>query len=833
MAAEQKYCADHVNGQPVSFALIVQLLAELVRARPETLHDIIGRAVAELGQIAEANRCYVFEIQPNGMLSNTHEWVAPGVMPVIDDLQDMQPSLLEGCMSAFKNVGHLHLPDVANWPIGSDLRTILLEQGIKAILLVPFWDDNDLIGFIGFDNTVVAEPFDITVVSLLSSAADVIGTTLQRMRIQAEREQARKDLDRSNERLARVIDAVPDMIFELDRDGLYTGLAIGSREKMLVSMTERTGRYYGDILPAEVTKVVDRGVAAARRGEVSQAERYRLVHRGQKMWHEMTVVPVGSPGAADFRTVIIVRDVTEKEQARRDVERTALVAELMTNLVIMSDADGNVLWANAAFEKKSGYSLADMEGRSLLEFTRASATDPKTQAEIADAMAARRPFSGQLLNATKSGEEYWVELNIAFQRSEGTDEGIFVSVATDITHQKRSEEVLASYVVEEQRASELLRRAAQHTQTILDNVDDAIVTVGLNGAIISVNNAAERIFGHPSSQLKGRNIAILFRREDGFKVASGLKDNAIEAHDLTGRTHYFDAVRKNGTMFPIELSVAKIEASEAGHSFFIVVARDITERKRVEQMQSEFLATVSHELRTPLTSIQGTLSLLQGGLLGVINDQGQDLINTARRNANVLEGLVSDMLDLERLSQGKLDIKCSEECLPTLIRDTVNLHMSYASQYKVEVLIEEPLPRTKVSVDASRAIQVLTNFLSNAVKHSEAGGTVFVGAAMRDGYARVSVVDAGPGIPKDKQGLLFKKFGMIDTSDSRNTRGTGLGLAISRELAEGMDGNVGLISEEGKGSEFWVDFRIPEKLETLKFGCKRGDPATKSVSAPR
>jgi PAS domain S-box-containing protein len=484
----------------------------------------------------------------------------------------------------------------------------------------------------------------------------------------------------------------------------------------------------------------------------------------------------------------------------------------MTNFVIMSDADGRVIWANAAFERKSGYALAEMAGSPLAEFTRASRSDRVVQAEIARAMAARCPFSGELLNVTRSGDEYWVDLNIAFQSSDMPDEGIFVSVATDITDQKRSQQLLARHVEEERRTSEQLRRAVRHTETILDSVEDAIISVDRGGAILSANKATERMFGTPTWELQGHRVESLLKRDDGVALSGVFQGPATVAEGLAGRAHLFDAVRKDGTSFPVELTVSEIEASDAGGAFFIVVIRDISERKRVERMQSDFLANVSHELRTPLTSVRGTLSLLQGGVLGDIHDQGQKMISAAIRNAQMLESLVDDMLDLEKLTQGKLDITCTEECLERLIRDAVSLNTSYAAGRSVALAIDEPLPRAKVTVDASRAIQILTNYLSNAVKYSEIGGTVGVRAAIRGSFARVSVVDTGCGIPDDKQGILFQKFAMADTSDVRKMRGTGLGLAIARDLATRMQGRVGLVSKVGVGSEFWVDFPIAEEV---------------------
>jgi PAS domain S-box-containing protein len=423
--------------------LIVRLLADLVRARPDTIDGLIDRAMAELGSLAGANRAYVFQVRRGTRIDNSHEWVAPGTMPEIDNLQDLPLSTLEPCMPAFRQDRPVHVGDVATWDAGGALQALLLAQGIKAILLVPFWTEAGVTGFIGFDNTRTATPFDGAVVSLLSAAADVIGSTLHRLEVQAERERAQADLERSNQRLCRIFDALPDLIFELDPDGRFTDLALGPPDKMLVPLEERRGRSYRSILPAGLAEVIDRGLATARTGRISEAERYPLQQDGATVWHEMVVAPVGDPRAASSRYVLIVRDVTRDETARREREQTGLVARMMTNLVILTDAQGGVIWANPAFETRSGYRLSEMTGRSLLDFTRSPRSDPATEAMIAEAMAARRPCSAQILNATRDGEDYWVDVNVSYQEAGPSGEGIFVHVATDITEQKRGAEELA------------------------------------------------------------------------------------------------------------------------------------------------------------------------------------------------------------------------------------------------------------------------------------------------------------------------------------------------------------------------------------------------------
>lgn len=438
-----------VRVEPVDLkgeGLIVRLLADLVRVGADRADSLLDDAVAKLGRFACADRCYIFQFVPGRRFSNTHEWVAPGISAEIDNMQNVPLSVLDPCMPDFDADTPVHIVDVRRWAQGHEMQHMLMEQGIKAILLVPFRnEDGQATGFVGFDNTRESVPFDEALVALLKAAADVIGTTLQRLSISAEKQHAQDELLLGARRLNGLFDAIPVLIFELDKDRRYTGLAMGRAEDMLVPMDQRKGRWIHDVLPPEIAEIAARGVDVAETGKTSEPERYEVTRRGQTLWHEMCVAPVGFPGSDDFRSIIIVRDVTEDERARSNIEMMSLVARMMTNLVILTETDGRVIWANPAFINKSGYAIEEMKGLPLINFTRSSNSDPETSSEIMRSMAQERPYSGQILNATRHGEEYWVDLNISFRRESVSGRKIVIHVATDITKQKTVQTELAHY----------------------------------------------------------------------------------------------------------------------------------------------------------------------------------------------------------------------------------------------------------------------------------------------------------------------------------------------------------------------------------------------------
>jgi len=232
---------------------------------------------------------------------------------------------------------------------------------------------------------------------------------------------------------------------------------------------------------------------------------------------------------------------------------------------------------------------------------------------------------------------------------------------------------------------------------------------------------------------------------------------------------------------------------------------DISERKRIEHLKAEFVSTVSHELRTPLTAIAGALGLVVNGALGEVPASMREMLRIAEQNSQRLTLLINDLLDMEKLSAGKMVFQLRRQPLLPLLEEALDSNRAYAERFAVTLQLTGDCT-AQVRVDRLRLQQVLANLLSNAAKFTAPGSTVEVQATQSVGQVRVSVIDKGPGIPQEFQAHLFHKFAQADATDSRSSQGTGLGLAISKELIERMDGTIGFTSSS-QGSTFW--FSLP------------------------
>lgn len=352
--------------------------------------------------------------------------------------------------------------------------------------------------------------------------------------------------------------------------------------------------------------------------------------------------------------------------------------------------------------------------------------------------------------------------------------------------------------------AEALRDQAAHTEAILDNVLDGIVTIDHTGKVDAYNAAAAKIFGYDKDEVIGQSFNMLLPVWNDGNRHQQFRQHTFE--DGIGVTQEVEARRKDGSIFPLDLSVSTVR--RRGHPLYIGLVRDITERKRVERIKNEFISTVSHELRTPLTSISGALGLVLGGATGALPKNLAPLLTIASKNSQRLTFLINDLLDMEKLSAGQMHFNIQEYPLNYLLTQALESNLTFGTQRKIHLRLQAPVPDVAVAVDSQRLMQILSNLLSNAIKYSPENETVEISAMIRKNSVRISVRDHGEGIPAEFHSRIFQKFAQADSSNTREKGGTGLGLAISRELVERMGGNIGFDSDLPKGAHFYVDLPV-------------------------
>lgn len=385
-----------------------------------------------------------------------------------------------------------------------------------------------------------------------------------------------------------------------------------------------------------------------------------------------------------------------------------------------------------------------------------------------------------------------------------------VGISLDISESRQNEKVF-------QETSALNR-------SILDTAADGIITIDGCGIIQVCNLAATQMFGYTENELVGHNVNMLMpmphRDYHDRYLATYQKTNCKR---IIGSTRELSARRKDGSEFPIELSISEVKVGDA--TLFTGIVRDITERKeyrdRLELAKEEaelankakslFLASMSHELRTPLNGVIGMTELLQHTPL---DKRQQRFVKACRTNAMGLTSLVNNVLDYSKIESGGLELDEHPFDLLDLLDEAV-CSMSPLLDGTEVTLCRSINTRTSIALRADRARiqQVLFNLLGNAIKFTKRGSIhcQAIVESITEDVARIrfSVTDTGIGIPEEKLDRLFKEFSQVDRSINRKYGGTGLGLAICRNLVEAMGGNIGVLSTEGKGSEFWFRLAIP------------------------
>lgn len=352
-------------------------------------------------------------------------------------------------------------------------------------------------------------------------------------------------------------------------------------------------------------------------------------------------------------------------------------------------------------------------------------------------------------------------------------------------------------------------------RSVISNIGEGIVMIDETGIIDSFNPACGRIFGYAPEEVIGKNISMLMpaphrEKHDAYLKrydSSGEKKIAWEGRREIG-------LRRDGSEFPAELTVTELVLD--GRRRFIGILRDITEQEAVDRAKTEFISIVSHELRTPLTSIKGALGLLRGGALKDKPGKTQEVLDIAYKNSERLRRLIDDILDMERIGSGKMDIAPEPMDLALLVRASIQANKGYAAEHGVSFVRSGAHEPVLVNGDGDRLMQVMANLLSNAAKFSEKGGEIRISLSQdpQKGTVRVSVKDNGCGIPEAAQATIFDRFTQADSSSQRKKGGSGLGLGIAKKIVELHGGTIGFVTQENRGTTFFFELEMLADAKT-------------------
>jgi PAS domain S-box-containing protein len=375
------------------------------------------------------------------------------------------------------------------------------------------------------------------------------------------------------------------------------------------------------------------------------------------------------------------------------------------------------------------------------------------------------------------------------------------SLRVEQTSRRRARSLAASNLalIQQSDAREKAEEKVHQLAAIVEHSNDAIFATTLDGTILTWNAGAERLYGYTDEEMRGRQVSVLHGRQPGEDLARKiLRGERVEQLEMVN-------VTKDGRRVDVALTISPMLDRTGMVIGASTIARDITERKQLEQMKDEFVGTVSHELRTPLTAIKGFIELVADGDAGPLSDAQREFLQIAARNTDRLGNLINDLLDVNRIESHHLEIRREPTDVVTVLEDVGATFGSLAEAKGLGFSTQiDPIP--PITGDAPRLVQVFSNLVSNAIKYTPSG-EVGIRARVNEGWMEVCVYDTGIGLSKDEQARLFTKFFRGRNPVVTESRGTGLGLVIVKAIVEKHNGTIEVDSRPGKGTRFRV--RLP------------------------
>jgi PAS domain S-box-containing protein len=374
------------------------------------------------------------------------------------------------------------------------------------------------------------------------------------------------------------------------------------------------------------------------------------------------------------------------------------------------------------------------------------------------------------------------------------------------------------------QAEEALHDSEARKAAIVDSALDSIISIDYAGRIIEFNPQAEKTFGYQRDDVIGQPM-------DELIIPPSLRSRHREAlarylatgtGSVVGRRVELTGMRRDGSEFPVELSLTSISTSQP---MFTAYLRDLTEQKKQEEslqrsreieeqnvriqeanrLKSEFLANMSHELRTPLNAVIGFAEVLVDGKAGALNAAQQEYLNDILTSGQHLLQLINDVLDLAKIEAGRMELDPEPFLLRTVAEEVCTIMRPIAAKRNVTINLQVAENADPVTLDLRKLKQVLYNLLSNAVKFSHEEGVVRLAISL-DQHERlqIQVRDSGIGIKSADLPRIFREFEQLESGASRRFPGTGLGLSLTKKIVELHNGSITVQSEFGKGSTFSI-----------------------------
>jgi PAS domain S-box-containing protein len=607
--------------------------------------------------------------------------------------------------------------------------------------------------------------------------------------------------DETNLRLAAIVESSDDAIVAKTCKGVVTSWNPSAERIFGYTADEMIGQSITRLFPPDrLHEEVDFLKRLARGERIEHFETIRIRKDGRLIDVSVMLSPIYDAAGAIVGVSKIARDISERKRQEAALVASRMLLEVtlasIGDGVITTDNAGSITFMNPIAESLTGWTKAEAIGRSMDGILDLISEKTRGRAENPVARVLREGVVVGLANDTllvsKDGREIPIADSAApIHDSAGRIFGV-VMVFRDVTERRRHEE-------------HLLRLAA-----VAESSEDAIITKTLGGIVASWNPAAERMLGYSAREIIGRSVTMLVPEHRLAEEAEFMRLMAVGErvqHYETERLH------RSGSIVPVSVSLSPLRNRRGVLIGVSSIARDITEiRDREAQLEAsnrakdQFLAMLGHELRNPLGVIMTSVGILSQ----VIPETGPAAgpVAMISRQTIHLAHLLDDLLDVARISLGKIELNVHPIDLARVVQEAVDTHRHKFGVKSQSLIVASTSDPVVVAGDRVRLLQIIGNLLDNSSKYTPSGGSIWLTLSKGDTGAVIRVRDTGQGLPPDSLESIFEMFTQLGSDIARSEGGLGVGLTLVKRLVHLHEGSVSAHSAgPGLGSEFVV--RLP------------------------